>query len=127
MNTILLIGVIVVVLALLFYSVAIFFEQRLKRINKKILIFLSLGLFFDFSATVCMIIGSSNSAFTFHGFIGYTALLAMSIETYLAYTFFFKYRDQKQVSKPLHLYARYAYILWLVVFITGGMLVAMNK
>jgi len=127
MNHILLTGVVVVILALLFYSIGVFTEQRSKLIGKKVLTFLSLGLLFDITATCCMIIGSSNSAFTFHGFIGYAALLAMSIETILAYRHYIQNGIKKQISNGLHLYTRYAYILWVVVFITGSLLIQMNK
>ena len=126
MNTILIIGTSVVILALAFYSIGIITEQVKKVINKKVLIFLTLGLIFDITATACMIIGSSNSPFTFHGFIGYTGLLAMIVETILAYRFNSKNGSEFKVTKGLHLYSRFAYILWVVVFITGGLLVALK-
>jgi uncharacterized repeat protein (TIGR03987 family) len=123
MKTILMIGVIIVILALIFYSLGIFTEQRHKRIDKRVLSFLSLGLIFDISATACMIIGSTNSPFTFHGFIGYTGLLAMSIETFLAYQFYTKHGPNAKVSSALHWYSRLSYLLWVIVFITGSLLV----
>jgi len=126
MKTIILIGTIVVIFALIFYSIGIITEQRKKLINKTVLTFLSLGLLFDISATCCMIIGSTNSPFTFHGAIGYTGLLAMIIETVLAFRFNKANGAKAEVSKPLHLYSRFAYILWVVVFITGSMLAAAN-
>ena len=126
MNTILMIGTSVVILALAFYSIGIITEQIKKVINKKVLIFLTLGLVFDITATACMVIGSSNSPFTFHGFIGYTGLLAMIVETILAYRFNSKNGSETKVTKGLHLYSRFAYILWVVVFITGGLLVALK-
>ena len=122
MNTIIIVGVVIVILALLFYSLGIFTEQRQKRISKRVLIFLSLGLLFDISATACMIIGSTNSAFTFHGLIGYSGLLAMSIETGLAFRFYSKYGEKKEVGKRLHWYSRISYLLWVIVFITGSLL-----
>jgi len=123
MKPILMIGSTVVTLALIFYCIGIITEQRQKRINKKVLTFLTLGLISDVSATLCMIIGSSNSPFTFHGFIGYAALLAMIIETVMAYRFNLQFGSEKQVSKKLHLYSRFALILWIAVYITGSLLV----
>lgn len=123
MKPILMIGSTVVTLALLFYSIGIITEQRKKVINKKVLLFLTLGLIADITATACMIIGSSNSPFTFHGFIGYTALLAMIIETTLAYRFSSANGATTQVTKGLHLYSRFAYVLWVAVYITGSLLV----
>lgn len=126
MKPILLIGSILVTLALISYSIGIITEQRIKRISKKVLTFLLIGLFLDITATVCMVIGSTNSPFTFHGFIGYTGLLAMIIENGLAFRFYFKNGSDEPVSRALNLYSRYAYILWVAVYITGSLLVALK-
>jgi len=120
------IGSTLVTLALISYSIGIITEQRKKLITQKVLIFLPLGLVLDITATICMIIGSTNSPFTFHGFIGYTGLLAMIIETILAYRFFFNQGSKVTVAKELHLYSRFAYLLWVAVYITGSLLVALK-
>lgn len=126
MKPILMIGSTVVTLALIMYSIGIITEQRKKRINKFVLSFLTIGLIFDITATICMIIGSSNSPFTFHGFIGYAGLLAMIIENILAYRFYFANGGMVPVSKNVHLYSRFAYVLWVAVYITGSLLVALK-
>lgn len=126
MKTILIVGTIIVTLALIAYSVGVFTERKRKSITKKVLFFLSLGLVLDMSATACMIIGSSNSPFTFHGFIGYTGLIAMIIETSLAYRFRIKNGPDVRVSKGLHSYTLFAYILWVAVYLTGSLLVALK-
>lgn len=123
MKPILMIGSTVVTLALIFYLIGVLTEQRHRLITKKVLTFLTLGLICDITATACMIIGSSNSPFTFHGFIGYAALLAMIVETFLAYRFYNANGSTTQVSKGLHLYSRFAIILWVLVYITGSLLV----
>ena len=123
MKPILIAGSIIVTSALIFYSIGVFTERKRKAITKNVLLFLSLGLVFDISATACMIIGSTNSPFTFHGFIGYTGLLAMIIETSLAYRYNIKFGSKETVSKGLHIYTLFAYILWVAVYITGSMLV----
>ena len=124
MKTILIVGSIIVTLALIFYLTGIITEQRKRLITKTVLIFISLGLLFDISSTICMITGSTNSPFTFHGFIGYTGLLAMIIETLLVYRFYFKNGSNVSVPKGLNLYSRFALILWVAVYITGALLVA---
>ncbi len=126
MKVILIIGSIVVTTALISYAVGIIAEQRLRRITPFVLFFLSLGLLLDSTATVCMIIGSTNSPFTFHGFIGYSGLLAMIIETFLAFKFYRKNGSTTLVSKGLHLYSRFAFIFWVLVYITGALLVALK-
>jgi len=126
MKPILMIGSTVVTLALIFYCIGIITEQRRKLINKKVLTFLTMGLICDITATACMIIGSTNSPFTFHGLIGYIALLAMTIETVIAYRFSFQNGYEKTVTKGIHLYSRFALILWIAVYITGSLLVMLK-
>lgn len=126
MKPILMIGSTIVTLALIFYSIGIITEQRKKVVSNTVLIFLSFGLIFDITATTLMIFGSSNSPFTFHGFIGYTGLLAMIIETVLIYRFRAKKGATSQVKRPLHLYSRFAYLLWVAVYITGTLLVVLK-
>jgi len=87
MNSILIAGTIVVVLALIAYSVGVYIEQTKRRINRYVVFFMSLGIFFDVTATVLMIAGSTNSPFTFHGFLGYSALILMIIEVVLIISF----------------------------------------
>ena len=126
MSTLLRIGTTIVIFALAAYSVAIITEQRKKTISKRVLTFLTLGVILDITATTFMILGSSKGAFTLHGFIGYSSLLAMFTDAVLIW------RQKSQnglnsiVPKKLHVYSRYAYIWWVIAFITGGLLVALR-
>jgi uncharacterized repeat protein (TIGR03987 family) len=122
MNELIKIGTQLVVFALVFYSIAIFTEQRKRRVNNIVLIFISLGILFDFTATIFMIAGSKNGIITLHGVIGYSALLAMLIDCYKLWSFRLRMEPNSEVNPSLHLYSRYAYIWWIVAFITGGML-----
>jgi hypothetical protein len=120
MNIFTLIGSITITAALLAYSVAIITEQVKKKINKVVLFHLSLAVFLDITATACMIIGSSNSAFTLHGAIGYSALFAMLIDLYLIWKNYLKFGEK--VSKSVHLYTLIAYVWWIVAYVTGSLL-----
>jgi hypothetical protein len=126
MPFIIIIGSTLVTLALLSYSIGIMTEQLKHLINIKILSFITAGLILDISATTCMIIGSANSPFTLHGFIGYIGLLAMMVETYLAWRFYKTKGPEQQVTPKLHLYSRLAYIIWVSVYITGILLVTLK-
>ena len=72
MSPILIVGTCIVIFALLSYTVAFLLEQR-KYITNNVLLFQCMGLFLDISATVCMIIGSQNTAITLHGVFGYSS------------------------------------------------------
>ena len=122
MNSYTLLGTITITAALLAYSIAVITEQIKKKISKTILTFLTLGIVLDIIATSFMIFGSSNSAFTMHGFIGYSALLAMLIDGYLIWRNYLKFGEN--ISSSVHRYTLFAYIWWIVAFITGSLLVA---
>jgi len=123
MNTYLQIGSTVVVFALISYSIGIITEQRIKRITKRVITFLTLGVILDICATAFMIYGSDKGGFTLHGFIGYSSLLGMLLDATFMWVRISKVGIDKEVPKALHLYSRYAYIWWVLAFITGGLLV----
>ncbi len=124
MNTQLQIGTTVVVFALVAYSVAIITEQRKKHLTKTVLSFLTLGVSLDIIATTFMILGSAKGAFTFHGVLGYSSLVAMFTDAVLMWRLKHKQGLGVEVPHKLHLYSRYAYLWWVAAFITGGLLVA---
>jgi len=123
MNIFISYGTKIVVLALIAYSVAILTEQKIHRVSNRVLIFLTLGLVLDIVATTFMIMGSGNTPFTLHGFIGYSSLGAMLIDTVLIWRHRLKSSETEAVPNRLHFYSRYAYIWWIIAFITGGLLV----
>ena len=123
MNSFLLAGTRIVIFALISYSIAIITEQRKKLINKIVLVFITLGIFLDVTATTFMIIGSSNPPYTLHGILGYSSLMAMLVDTGLIWRHYFKHGSAISVPQKLHLYSRYAYIWWILAFITGTFLV----
>lgn len=125
MNTYLLIGTTIVIFALISYSIGIITEQRKHHITRTVLIFVSIGIILDVTATTFMIIGSPNSPFSLHGFLGYSSLTGMLIDVILIWRFHLKNASRK-VPKSLHLYSRYAYAWWVLAFITGGLMVALK-
>ena len=93
------------------------------KIVKAVLIFIITGIILDVTATICMKVGSSNTPFTLHGFLGYSALIAMLIDWVLIWKFYKKNGSSVDVPRYLHLYILLAYIWWVVAYITGSMLV----
>lgn len=122
MNTLSTIGASIVTLALISYSIGIISEQVKKTLIPRVLIFITIGVTLDVTATVFMILGSRNSPFTVHGFIGYSALLVMMIELTRIWRTYLKNGLNAQVPKSVHLYSRYAYIWWVVAYITGSLI-----
>ena len=126
MNPLSKIGATIVIFALASYSVAIFTEQRKRIVNQIVILFLSIGVILDITATTFMILGTTKGPFTLHGFLGYSSLLGMIIDTFLIWQLRLKFGINAPVSKSIHLYSRLAYSWWVLAFITGGLLVAMR-
>jgi hypothetical protein len=126
MNSLLITGTTIVFFALASYSIAIITEQRKKKIISRVWVFLTLGVVLDITATIFMILGSSKGFLTLHGVIGYSSLLAMFIDAVLIWRLKLKNGTGADVPKGLHLYSRYAYIWWVLAFITGALLVAIK-
>jgi uncharacterized repeat protein (TIGR03987 family) len=119
MKPILMVGSSIVTLALIAYTAGIISEQRKRMINRSILIFFAIGLIFDITGTTCMIIGSSNSPFTFHGLLGYSALLGMLVENVMLWRLWRKDGIGSSVPSQIHNYSRLAYIWWDIAYISG--------
>lgn len=127
MKTVSIIGSMVVTIALCFYSIGFAKEQKRQLVTSRVLLFYTIGVILDISATVLMIIGSSKGMMTVHGFIGYSSLLGMLTDTFLLWRHNLKNGPRVNVSKQLHLYSRIAYIWWVIAYITGGLLVMISK
>lgn len=126
MNPLIHIGTTIVFFALASYSIAIITEQRKKILRRRILVFLTLGVALDITATTFMILGSEKGGFTLHGIIGYSSLLGMFIDAVLIWRLKLKKGSYSPVPDFIHIYSRYAYIWWVIAFITGGVLVALR-
>jgi hypothetical protein len=118
-------GVSIVLLALVSYTIGVVSAQRAHTIPRRALFFLAAGVVFDVVATVCMIIGSGH-LLTLHGLIGYSALAAMLADTWFSMQ---HRRTAGDAPTPswLHRYTRYAYAWWVIAFISGGLLVALSR
>jgi hypothetical protein len=117
------IGAGIVIFALVSYSLSIITEQRKRLVTSFILWFLTIGLTLDITATIFMIIGSTKSAFSLHGILGYSSLTLMMIDTILIWRFHLASQPGATVPQRLHLYSRIAYSWWVIAFFTGLMLV----
>ncbi|MCK3685334.1 hypothetical protein [Maribellus sp. YY47] len=126
MSTLLRIGTIVVVFALAAYSIGIYREHRKRLLTKSILTFITLGVILNIIAIVYMIKGSPDSAFTLHKILGYLAFAGMFTDAVLLWRICIKDGLYNHIPKKIHLYSRYAYLWWVVAFVTGGLLIMLG-
>lgn len=122
MNNLSITGALLVTLALISYSTAILSEQIKKKIIPRVMVFITLGVGLDITATLFMILGSRNSPFTFHGSLGYLALVVMIIECALLWNLLLKQGMRADVPDRLHRYSLLAYAWWVVAYITGSLI-----
>ncbi len=126
MDPILKTGTIIVNFALLSYTIAVISQYRSRKINKILLGFLTAGVLLDIIATAFMIIGSTNSPFTLHGFLGYSALLGMLIDMYLMWKVKTKNGMGHKINNKLHSYSLIAYSWWVIAYISGAVIIMMK-
>jgi hypothetical protein len=126
MNPLLRAGTTIVIFALASYSFAVFTIHRKKILRRRILVFLTTGVALDITATIFMILGSSKGGFTLHGIIGYSSLLGMFTDAVLIWRQKLKKGSYSPLPHGLQIYSKYAYLWWVIAFITGGVLVVLK-
>jgi hypothetical protein len=127
MKTVSMIASIVVTIALVFYSIGFTKENRRKLVTGRVLLFYTIGVSLDITATILMIIGSSKGMMTLHGMIGYSSLLGMLTDTILLWRYNLRQGAGKEVNRGLHIYSRIAFTWWVIAYMTGGLLVAFSR
>ena len=115
-----------VTVALVLYTIGTVKEQRARRATPGARGFLAAGVGMDVIATTLMILATQRRGITLHGILGYSALAAMALDTWLLW------RHQRRhggdvVPRGLHLYSRAAYAYWVAAFVTGGALVMLGQ
>lgn len=118
MPSVIVAGVILINIALVLYSTFFYKERKYKRATNSLLVFITVAVTFDISATVCMMLGAKEY-FTAHGILGYTALSLMFIDAILIWKHKLKHGSEVQFGVNLNRYTLFAYILWLIAFATG--------
>ncbi len=119
MEPIIIVGIAFVHLALLFYTIFIFKEFKTPWASNSVLFFLTAAVTFDLIATSCMMIGTTNTYFTFHGILGYIGLLLMVIDAIYIWRHRITNGAEVVFNKGLNLYSKLAYTWWVIAFVTG--------
>lgn len=123
MEPIAVVGAFIITLSLLTYGIGSITLIRFKIIGSIALVFLTIGVILDVSAIVLMMIGAKGTPFTLHGFIGYLAFLIMLIDTIWVWVSYFKNGIDSRVSNKLFTFAKYAYLCWVIAYLTGSLIV----
>jgi hypothetical protein len=119
-------AVVVVHAALLAYTVGVVLEQRGRRATRAVVAWLTVGVVCDVLATAGMILGSARGLLTLHGVLGYSALVGMTVDTVRMWRHRLS-RGEEPVPRALHLFSRFAYLWWVVAYVTGAALVMLER
>jgi hypothetical protein len=127
MKTVSMIGSFIVTIALIFYSIGFSKESKGKLVTGRVLLFYTIGVSLDITATILMIIGSTKGMLTLHGMIGYSSLLGMLTDTVFLWRHNLNNGPEAEVKRSLHIFSRIVFTWWIIAYITGGLLVAVSK
>ena len=123
MNLLAIVGAFIITLSLLAYGIGTISIIRFKIVGSVALIFLTLGVIFDVTAVIFMILGAQGTPFSWHGIFGYSAFLVMLIDTFLVWRQYFLHGIDTRINKRLEVYSKYAYIWWVIAYITGSLII----
>lgn len=126
MNSITLIGAIIITIAFLLYGIGNISIQRFKMVSPGVLWFLSLGILLDMVATVFLIAGSPNHLFSVRGIVRYSALLVMLVEVILIWQLYITRKTNAAIGEKLRAYSRVAISWWIIAYITGNLMVILK-
>ena len=118
----LIISIIAITLALLFYTIGVWWEHRQKELRKIHLLFFVLGLICDVTGTALMSTMARNNDETgtlisVHGITGAIAIVLMMIHAVWALLVLIRNRPNEKQS--FHKFSVVVWAIWLVPYILG--------
>jgi uncharacterized repeat protein (TIGR03987 family) len=121
MNTKLIIAIVTITLALVFYSAGVWSEHRKKKLEPKHLILFLCGLCFDTTGTTIMTtLASSHSSggmLSLHGITGTLAIVLMIIHAVWATVVLIKKNEKAQ--QTFHKFSVTVWAIWLIPYVLG--------
>ena len=110
-------SIVLVNLALIIYTISILNEFRRKTLFPWHVVMFSIGLICDAFGTFIMYrIGGSALPVGLHGYLGYTALLLMLINTIGSILILKKY---KRLINQFYKFSMLAWVVWIVSYVAG--------
>lgn len=114
-----LLAIIAITLALIFYTIGVFSERHSGTLKKIHVILFFIGLIFDTTGTTIMSsISTSKSLFTLHGITGALAIILMLFHAIWA-VITYKKNDPNKL-KNFHKFSIIVWVIWLVPYLLGA-------
>lgn len=124
MNSELILAIVTITLALVFYTIGVFGERKAKSLNKKHVIIFWLGLIFDTTGTLTMskiaeegIKEISEVSQMIHGVTGLLAIILMLFHALWATWVLYKNDEKKKAT--FYKFSIAVWLVWLVPYIVG--------
>ena len=125
MSNKLIMAIVTITLALIFYTIGVFSERKSGTLNKFHVIIFWIGLLFDTTGTTIMsTIANGGSLFSLHGITGALAIVLMLFHAVWATIVFVKKDTQK--LQNFHKFSIVVWLIWLVPYIIG-LIIGMSK
>lgn len=120
MNTTLLMAIIMITLALVFYTVGVWMEKIQKQLKVRHLVLFLLGLVCDSTGTALMSMiadHADGSGMGLHGITGAVAIILMVVHAVWALIVLIKKNEKQQQN--FHKFSIFVWLIWLVPYIIG--------
>lgn len=110
-------SMILITLALVFYSIGVWSERFSGRLKGWHLIFFWTGLVFDTTGTGIMMEMAGGLTFDIHGFTGLVAILLMLVHAIWASVVLWRKNERAIVN--FHRFSVVVWLIWLIPYLTG--------
>jgi uncharacterized repeat protein (TIGR03987 family) len=117
MTPILIAAMTTIVLAAVFYTIAVFSERKMGVLNGKHLALFWMGLVFDITGTTLMGQIAGGLKADIHGILGVGAIVLMLIHSVWASVAL--WMNKEKVLKDFHKFSLAVWALWMAAFLTG--------
>ncbi len=118
MPTKLILAILTITLALIFYTIGVFGERRKGILQKQHIIIFWLGFLFDTIGTSIMSsMAQEADWFSAHGITGIIAIILMLFHAIWATVVYFRGTEEKQ--KNFHKFSIVVWLFWLIPYILG--------
>lgn len=127
MDSKLILAIVSITLALVFYTIGVFGERKAKSLNKKHVIIFWLGLVFDTTGTLIMskiaeegLKQISETSQMIHGVTGLLAIVLMLFHAVWATWVLYKNDEEKKAA--FHKFSIAVWVVWLVPYLVGAVI-----
>lgn len=127
MDSKLILAIVSITLALVFYTIGVFGERKAKSLNKKHVIIFWLGLIFDTTGTLIMskiaeegLKQISETSQMIHGVTGLLAIVLMLFHAVWATWVLYKNDEEKKAA--FHKFSIAVWVVWLVPYLVGAVI-----